>query len=244
MLIWCSKCGTSFDVEKRGSICPGCGYDTSGGVEKKQKEKKEKRRATWKFTKGQIIGCSILFGLMLIVGIEGIIKKNTIVNQNEIARNVGVVSQQTISSDEKLSVNGGKLRIIETKLVDTWQENLPEGYAMLWVKYSLEESYESTIKYDTNVYMQFETGEYVEALQGDSVIKQITGVSEYEAECKYAMTSGFTKDIGHLAFLVPNSLTKADLVIYSMTGDGDRKDADYVQILDSVYRMQIEWEVQ
>lgn len=42
MLIWCSKCGTSFDVEKRGSICPGCGYDTSGGVEKSKRKRKKK----------------------------------------------------------------------------------------------------------------------------------------------------------------------------------------------------------
>ena len=100
MLVWCPKCGTSYDVEKRGSVCPGCGFDRNEYGEENLKKKREKRKASWKFTAFQIVACSVLLIIMAGIAAFNIVQRKTTTEQKESNRKVGVVEAQSYAMNE------------------------------------------------------------------------------------------------------------------------------------------------
>ena len=98
MLVNCQNCGTPFDVEKRGSICPKCNTDIN-------KIKKKKTREEKTTGKGQLKPCLVIIILIIIVAAYTIYIKVSTETSAKRQRQVGVLEPQIVQMNEKIYID-------------------------------------------------------------------------------------------------------------------------------------------
>lgn len=234
MLVWCPKCGTSYDIEKRGSICPGCGYDRNEFGRDISDKKRKKRKEFWKFTKVQKIGCSIIVVLMILqIGLM-FAGKTYLVNENEKLKNIGLQKQLSSQMTEVISLYGGHISFSDCEMMNDWDDKVPEGCSIILVSFTSDASRD----YDTTAYLRFETGEYLAPLE-ISYLEEITGLSYNEICYTYQIKEKFYWSSGKIAYLVPDNVSEATLVLYSA-----KDNINLVSTVDRIYQIPLSWEVQ
>lgn len=234
MLVWCPKCGTSYDIEKRGSICPGCGYDRNEFGRDISDKKKKKRKEFWKFTKEQKIGCGIILCLMILLTAIMFIAKTHIINKNKEINSVGILEQQSASLREKILVDGGSVYLSDCKIMNDWDDKIPEGCSIIFVPFTSE----GDVMYHTTLYLKFDTGEYVAPLEV-GYLEERLGISYEEINDTYDVKESLFWSSGNMVFLVPDDVSEATLVLYSM-----KQVSNTQSTVDKIYQIPVKWEVQ
>ena len=138
-------------------------------------------------------------------------------------------------------INNGYVAVTECKVVTDWADTLPENYSMIYVCYETGNSSDSRVASETSVYLQFSTGEYVEPISYDD-LAEIIKMKKKDFRAIHRISEALDLGKGNLAFLVPNDLAEANLMIYSMENIGSQ--GELVTNLAAVYQIPVEWEVQ
>lgn len=238
MLVNCPNCGTPFDVEKRGSVCPKCNTD----INKIKKKKNSEERTNQENTNGksQLKPCLIIIALIVIVAAYTIyVKVSTEVSAKQ-QRQVGVLEPQIVQTNEKIYIGDDSVQIYDCEIVSGCEEVLPEGYSLLTVSYSANVNSGIGLKYKTSPYLLLNTGEFMQPLDREIVTDTIkkAGAQNLPAVTEYM-------DIGNgkLVFLVSSQTSNATMVIYTFKVNGKKIDEQVYSVADA-YHIPIEWEVQ
>ena len=233
MLVNCQNCGTPFDVEKRGSICPKCNTDIN-------KIKKKKTREEKTTGKGQLKPCLVIIILIIIVAAYTIYIKVSTETSAKRQRQVGVLEPQIVQMNEKIYIDDNSVQIYECKIVPGCEEVLPEGYSLLAVSYSTNINSGIGLKSRTQPYLLLNTGEYMQPLNREIVADTIkkAGAQNLPAVTEYMDTGN-----GKLVFLVSDETLDATMVIYTFDVSG-KKVEDRVYSVADAYHIPIEWEAQ
>ena len=234
MLVWCPKCGTSYDLEKRGSICPGGGYDRNELGKTISEKKKKNRKEFWKFTKAQKTGCVIILCLMILLTGIMFLVKTSIINRYIEQNGVGILEQQSASMRENISVDGGSVYLSDCKIMNEWDDKIPDGCSIIFVPFTSE----GDVTYHTTLYLKFDAGEYVAPLDA-GYLSDMLGKSYEEISETYGVKESLFWSNGNMAFLVPNNVSEATLVLYSM-----KESSNIASTVDKIYQIPVNWEVQ
>lgn len=231
MKVQCPRCGKQFQYEERNGICSQCNYYMPTPIMAPETDFQKK----WKFTKAQTISCSILLLLMLLVPCIAIPYTNSCVKERTSIRRTGILTPQSIHTNDFFTVNGEKIRISGCKEMKEWKAYAPDGFSILLVSYETEEYTSDISGYDFKVYLKLPEGEYIEPIMCNSLSEEV-GISENILSSSYNIVSEFEELGGSFAFLVPDSISTADFSLYYIP------ERSGTRVLDSVYQFAINWE--
>ena len=234
MLVKCPNCDVSFDVEKRGSVCPKCGTDINK-MKKKKKTGEEKKAG-----KGQLYSCLVIICLMVIVAVYAIVTMTKTKENSESLRQVGVVEPKITEMNTKVEIDGDYVQIYDCEILERFEEQLPQGYSLLAVSFATDIVNGAGLKYDTEAYLLLPTGEYIAPIAKETmeeVVKE-AGVGTIPGMIDYIDTGN-----GKLIILISNETTSAKLALYGTADTNSDKYTENIDYLGDVYHFPLEWEV-
>lgn len=247
MKVTCKKCSKDFQYEKYNGVCPNCGrYMSMTETVKKTEdaradvsEKKPSKNSKW--TEKQKILCTFITGAMVIIFIIVLYDTTRQVKINTALREVGIVKADTAAMQEDIPIRDVVLRIQECKIMKEWNDQVPQGYQLVYIKYETTEY--SHLSYDTQVYMKLPEMAYIKPVDpyrlGDEV-----GIDGKVLWKDYGIESDLEENGGLLLFLVPEELTEAELAIYCFDESDYENYERSTNILQKIYEIPVNWEVE
>ena len=233
MLIKCPKCDAPFDIEKRGSVCPQCGTDTAKIKRKKRQKTQEEKEAS----KKQLLVCLFIIFIMVIVMVYYLIKVMVIMKAPEIRPGTYEPVISEMGTEIQLQFN--QVKIVDCEVINDLEGYLPAGYSLLVISYESDLSPEESLEFDMDMYLLLETGEYIKALNENSVDAVLSNAG--------VELTGVTTHIkgteGKAVFLVSDGTNRAMLALYDLTTILRIQYAGADPNADCVYHVPLEWEV-
>ncbi|MBD5543162.1 MAG: hypothetical protein HDR01_02660 [Lachnospiraceae bacterium] len=240
--IKCKNCGKSFHYEECNGICKYCGrYMGMRDVEEQRKrnETDKRQKANSKWTENQKILCTFLVGIMVIVLVVSVFRTSKQAAINTASREVGIIEADAAAMQEDIFIKDGSLQILACGIVEEWKEQVPEGYELIYIEYEAKEGVRS---YYTDVYLKLPQMAYVKPVR-EYLLSDEVGIDGDILEEEYGICGELREGNGRILFLVPEEIQKADLAIYSY-GESDVEKKDSTKILQTVYEIPVDWEVE
>ena len=231
MKVKCPRCGKVFSYEERNGICDQCNFYMSKPIPAPETQLQK----DWKFMKIQKIGCAILIGLMILVPLIAIPNTNKLINQRLQERKIGVLQPQTADMQETVKIGEEKIQITTCAQMDEWQKYAPEGFSIVLVTYQAQDLPDSSFSYDTSVYIELPSGEYIEPVNSYRLAEEIGEARECLVESCH-IVDGVNEKSGSFAFLVPVDTKQAMLALYY------RPEKSGTRVLETIYQIAINWE--
>lgn len=155
---------------------------------------------------------------------------NKYVGENSI----GIREQEPASLHENIIVDGGSVYLADCKIMNEWDDKIPEGCSIIFVPFTSE----GNVMYHTTLYLKFDTGEYVAPLDA-GYLDDMIGKSYEEISDTYDVKESLFWSSGNMVFLVPDNVSEATLVLYSM-----KESSSITSTVDRIYQIPVKWEVQ
>ncbi len=252
MKVTCKKCSKDFSYEKYNGVCPNCGRYMSmtetvkiDNIKKTEyagvdgPEKKPPKNSKW--TENQKILCTFITGAMAIIFIYVIFDTTRQVKINKELREIGIIKADAASMQEDIPIRGEVLRIQECNIMKEWNEQVPQGYQLVYIKYQTEE-YSSLSSY-TEIYMKLPEMAYVEPIDPYRLEDEV-GIDGQVLWKDYKIDSDLEENGRLLLFLVPEELTEAELSIYCYDESDYKNYRRSTEILQKIYEIPVSWEVE
>lgn len=228
MLIKCPKCEASFDIEKRGSVCPQCGTDIVKMKRKVKRTEKEKRVFLY-----QLIGSLVM--IVLMIGAFVTSRVDIAHQKAEYEAPLGILEVQTIEPQRPMVIDGHVVKILDGEIIEGMEGHTPKGYSFLAVSYETSATY--SLSDSVDIYLILPTGEYVKPLEKEAVLEVLD-----TAEVSLAGVTDYI-DVGNgkVVFMVSNNMKNAMVAVYDKNNIQERRIADNPEDYICVYHILLEW---
>ena len=78
--------------------------------------------------------------------------KTSIINRYIEQNGVGILEQQSASMRENISVDGGSVYLSDCKIMNEWDDKIPDGCSIIFVPFTSE----GDVTYHTTLYLEFD----------------------------------------------------------------------------------------